>query len=44
MQVKVKNFPELKGYISQNISSNSWNSIQGRPWGGGGSGIPKYLK
>ena len=32
MQVKV-NFPELKGYISQNISSNSGNSIQGRPGG-----------
>ena len=43
MQVKVKNFPGLKEYISQNISSNFWNSIQGPP-GGGGSGIPKYLK
>jgi len=26
MQVEVKNPPELKGYISRNISSNSWNS------------------
>ena len=26
MQVKVKNSRELKRYVSQNISSNSWNS------------------
>ena len=26
MQVKVKNSHELKRYVSQNISSNSWNS------------------
>ena len=26
MQVKVKNSLELKRYVSQNVSSNSWNS------------------
>ena len=26
MQVKVKNSLELNPYVSQNISSNSWNS------------------
>ena len=26
MQVKVKNALELKRYVSQNVSSNSWNS------------------
>ena len=41
MQVKVKNFPKLKGYISQNISSNSWNSIQGWPGGVWDTKIPE---
>ena len=27
MQVKVKNSGELKQYVFQNISSNSWNSM-----------------
>ena len=26
MQVKVKNSLKLKRYVSQNVSSNSWNS------------------
>ena len=26
MEMKVKNSRELKRYVSQNISSNSWNS------------------
>ena len=27
MQVKVKNSRDLKRYVSQNIRSNSWNSV-----------------